>query len=121
MVRRVKDEQTSFDFAGWGGKRDGAGRPRKVGARLRHAARLPLASRYPVHVTHRTVSGAPNLRRSASYEVIEEAIRAVRARDGFRVVHFTSSRTTCTRSSRHMTPMRCPEACRRSASASRAA
>lgn len=89
MARRVKDKQTAFAFVGWGGEREGAGRPKKPGAKLRHSARAPLGSRYPVHVTQRTVSGAPNLRRSACYDVVEQAIRTSRERDGFRVVHFT--------------------------------
>jgi REP-associated tyrosine transposase len=90
MARTVKDGgQGSFEFIGWGGERDGAGRPKEDGARLRHGARAPLAARYPVHVTLRALPDAPNLRRSASYEVIERALRATRKRDGFRVVHFS--------------------------------
>jgi REP-associated tyrosine transposase len=89
MARRVKERQRSFEFVGWGGEREGAGRPKKPGAKLRHVVRASLASRYPVHVTLRTVRGAPNLRRSASYEVIERALGAARERDDFRVVHFS--------------------------------
>jgi REP element-mobilizing transposase RayT len=88
MARRVKERQRSFEFVGWGGKRDDAGRPKKPGAKLRHAARAPLAVRFPVHVTLRALPGVPNLRRSASYAVIERALRASRERDEFRVVHF---------------------------------
>jgi REP-associated tyrosine transposase len=89
MARRVKEEQRSFAFVGWGGRRDDAGRPKKDAAKLRHGARAPLAARYPVDVTLRALPDAPNLRRSASYEVIERALRATRERDGFRVVHFS--------------------------------
>jgi hypothetical protein len=89
MARRVKDTQGSFEFVGWGGERDGAGRPKKKGAKLRHAPRAPLASRHPALVTSRVLPGAPNLRRSSCYAVIEKAIRATRERDDFRVVHFS--------------------------------
>jgi REP element-mobilizing transposase RayT len=89
MARRVKDRQRSFEFVGWGGEREGAGRPKKPGAMSRHAARARLAARYPVHVTVRTLPGSPNLRQSASYAVIERAFKAARERVGFRVVHFS--------------------------------
>ncbi len=90
MARRVKERQRSFEFVGWGGERDGAGRPKKRGAKLRHVPRAPLASRFPAHVTLRTLPGTPNLRRSASYAVIDAALRAMAAeRDDFRVVHFS--------------------------------
>jgi REP element-mobilizing transposase RayT len=89
MARQVQPKQRSFEFKGWGGRRKGAGRPRKPGAKLRHAERAPLASRYPAHVTLRAVPGAPTLRRSPVYAAIQAAIEAANAREGFRVVHFT--------------------------------
>jgi REP-associated tyrosine transposase len=89
MARRVKEVQASFELVGWGGRRHGAGRSKKPGATLRHAARAPLASRFPVHVTLRALPGVPNLRRSASYATIERSLRASRERDDFRVVHFS--------------------------------
>jgi len=90
MARRVKAEQASFRFVGWGGERDGAGRPKKKGAKLRHAPRGPLATRYPAHVTLRTLPGAPNLRREAAYAAVERALGAIRdERADFRVVHFS--------------------------------
>jgi REP element-mobilizing transposase RayT len=89
MSRKRGQAQTSFEFVGWGGRRDGAGRPPKPGAKLHHAARLPLAARFPVHVTLRTVPGAPNLRRSAVYAAVEAAFRAAMGRASFRVVHVT--------------------------------
>ncbi len=91
MARRVKTTQQSLRFVGWGGARDGAGRPRKEGAKLRHAARGPLASRFPAHATLRTVPGAPNLRRASVFAAIEAALRELkRTRDDFRIVHFTT-------------------------------
>jgi REP element-mobilizing transposase RayT len=90
MARDVKERQASFRFGGWGGARDGAGRPRKPGAKLRHAQRAPLAARFPALVTLRALPGGPNLRRSESFAAIERALRAIRgAPADFRVVHFT--------------------------------
>src|SRR6266542_2743592 len=85
-----QDAQRSFEFKGWGGQREGAGRPKLAGGKLRHAQRASLASRYPAHVTLRTVRGAANLRRAASYAAIQSALRAISAaHDDFRVVHFS--------------------------------
>jgi len=89
MACQAKDRQGAFRFVGWGGERERAGRPKKKGAKLRHAPRSPLASRFPAHVTLRAIRGSPNLRRSAEYAVIEGALRAMRERDDFRVVHFS--------------------------------
>ncbi len=88
-MRTREPAQRSFEFVRWGGRRDGAGRPRKPGAKLRHAPRLPLAARFPVHVTLRTLPGAPNLRTGAVYAAVESALRAALARASFRVVHFS--------------------------------
>jgi REP-associated tyrosine transposase len=71
------------------GKREGARRPKKDGAKLRHAERAPLAERDPAHVTLRAVHGAANLRLPAAYEVVVAAIRAARERGHVRVVHFS--------------------------------
>ncbi|BDG01274.1 hypothetical protein AMOR_02700 [Anaeromyxobacter oryzae] len=85
----MKIAQRSFEFTSWGGARKGAGRPRKPGARLRHAARAPLASRFPVLVTMRAVAGSPNLRRGAAYAAVEAAIGAANLGGGVRIVHFS--------------------------------
>ncbi len=88
MARRKRKTQGELRFIGWGGERDGAGRPRKRGAKLRHEARAPLATRYPAHVTLRTLPGTPNLRRNAQCAVIEQALRDALEREDFRVAHF---------------------------------
>jgi hypothetical protein len=43
MARRVQHRQQVFSFPGWGGARDGAGRPREKGSKLRHEAREQLS------------------------------------------------------------------------------
>lgn len=88
-AKGTKDRQAAFDFKSWGGRREGAGRPRKPGARLAHGARPSLAARFPAHVTLRALPGSPNLRRAAPFAFIEAALRASLARTDFRVVHFS--------------------------------
>lgn len=74
---------------GWGGARVGAGRPRLKKGGVAHLARPALSSHHPVHVTLRLVSGLDGLRGRDSYLVVREALRAGRARDGFRLVQFS--------------------------------
>jgi REP element-mobilizing transposase RayT len=73
----------------WGGKRDGAGRPRL--ARLRsvaHRARPEHKPRFPVHVTLRGRRGLPSFRSERLFEGIRKAIAAA-SRGSFQVVHFS--------------------------------
>ncbi len=90
MGQRKRESQGELRFIGWGGKRDGAGRPRARGAKVRHEERAPLAARYPAHVTLRALPGTPNLRLNAQYAVIEQALRKTLVREDFRVVHFAA-------------------------------
>jgi hypothetical protein len=89
VARREIERQVSLRFVGWGGEREGAGRPKKPGAMLRHAARSPVASRFPAHATLRARPGVPNLRRAEVFDVIRSALVAGRERNDFRVVHFS--------------------------------
>jgi putative transposase len=88
MARRANRQQ-ELAFPSWGGKRVGSGRPRKVGSLQRHVGREPHASRHPVHVTLRVREALPHLRGDAAFEVIDAALRAMRERSGFRIVHFS--------------------------------
>jgi REP-associated tyrosine transposase len=63
----MRAEQQSFKYRRWGGRRDGAGRPRTRDPGVTHDARARLASRYPVHATLRALPGVPNLRRASVY------------------------------------------------------
>jgi REP element-mobilizing transposase RayT len=69
-----------------GGKRPGAGRPRKPGS-VSHAARAPLAPRFPQHTTLRTVPGTPSIAGEWLMKIIREVIRAAQ-KPTFRVVDF---------------------------------
>lgn len=74
---------------GPGGRRPGAGRPKKQGAGVSHRARPALNRHAPVHVTLRTVRGVWNLRSRRSFSVIRRAFYAGRDRFGFRLVHYS--------------------------------
>jgi hypothetical protein len=81
----------------WGGRREGAGRPRTPGGRktVAHRAREAHDPSHPVHITLAVRSGVGSLRRRAPAEAIETAIRsashdggaAATRRRGFRVVY----------------------------------
>ena len=77
---------------GWGGKRVGAGRPRKDPALrvdVSHAVRPALAARHPVHVTVRVVEAVRGLRRRAGYHAIRWAVQRCALRGDFRIVHLS--------------------------------
>jgi REP element-mobilizing transposase RayT len=54
-----------------------------------HAARAPLASRFPAHVTLRLIDGLPSLRRKPIYRVLRRAFTAGSERFGFRLVQYS--------------------------------
>jgi putative transposase len=77
----------------WGGKREGAGRPRKDGTtggqrRMPHLVRPLLANRFPVHVTWRINRDVWSLRSGRFFRVLQSAMYAA-ARLDFRVVHYS--------------------------------
>jgi hypothetical protein len=84
--------QASFRFRTWGGKRKGAGRPRKDGTvrkrGMPHLPRVPLAKRFPVHVTWRMQPGVWSLRTRRCFTVLKRAMYQGASRFGFRLVHY---------------------------------
>jgi REP element-mobilizing transposase RayT len=77
-----------------GGRRKGAGRkPREPrapgrGPGVTHLRRPALSERHPVHITLRIRRDVPNLRRNAFLPVLTDALRAGKARFGFRLCHY---------------------------------
>src|SRR5438067_7906920 len=74
----------------WGGKRAGAGRPRKDGQSgkgIPHLPRPVLAPRFPVHATWRVAATVWSLGSTRSWNALASAIHES-AHDGFQVVHF---------------------------------
>jgi putative transposase len=85
--------QLALDLPQWGGRREGAGRPRTrphpglAGPGVPHLERPALSRHHPVHVTVRVQPGVGYLRSQARAKIIEDAMRAVRGR--MRVVHYS--------------------------------
>jgi REP element-mobilizing transposase RayT len=86
---RVQGQAGLLPFKQRGGARKGAGRkPKGQFAGIRHAPRVPLAARFPVHVTAKLSGGLPSLRRRAAYAALRAAFAAGCDRLGFRLVHY---------------------------------
>jgi REP element-mobilizing transposase RayT len=92
MLFKMTAMQRSFKLKTWGGRRKGAGRPRKDGAvgkpGVPHVPRAALAARFPVHVTWRMRREVWNLRSRRCFTVLSAAMhRAEKA--AFRLVHYS--------------------------------
>jgi hypothetical protein len=73
---------------GWGGRRAGAGRPKRGAIASEPHQRRPLLSpRQPVHVIARVVRGAGALHDRAARRAIERALERSLGRSDFRIVH----------------------------------
>ena len=84
-MRRPK--QTELKFRGWGGRREGAARPR--GGRVSHERR-PQFGRVPAaHVTLRMRHHVWNLRSGRCHRRICRSLIAARGRFGLRVIEFS--------------------------------
>ena len=75
--------------ARWGGRREGAGRRPGPRPRVLHRARERFTRHQPCHVTLRVRRGVPRLRQARLVRCVEQSFRALRARAGFRVVHYS--------------------------------
>lgn len=85
-------EQQPLRFSNtWGGARVGAGRPRgsRTSERIPHTPRPRVTKHRPHHITVRVTRGTWNLRSQRCFRPIGEAFAALRAREDFRVVHFS--------------------------------
>ena len=85
--------QTEMEFRSWGGKREGAGRPRGPGRRRNWVRKRPVHSKHsPVHVTLRVVGAVGTLRRRRAYQAVRKAMECTLRREDFRVVHVSIQR-----------------------------
>jgi REP-associated tyrosine transposase len=85
---RKRHIQQELEFRTHGGKRKGAGRPRKSPRRCEpHTKRPPLSRHSPAHVVLRLEADVGTLRRRDAYHAVRLALRTVRQRPDFRVVH----------------------------------
>lgn len=82
-------EQRTLQFRTRGGKRPGAGRPRKrERPGIPHVRRETFRPYQPVHVTLRIADWVWNLRSERSFSIIHRALDAARCRTDSRIVHF---------------------------------
>ncbi|HEY4244270.1 MAG TPA: transposase [Kofleriaceae bacterium] len=74
-------------FKPWGGKREGAGRPKQKGAGASHARREAVRAYWPVHVTLRVGRDVPYLRKRKIWRAIGKAAIAAAKSGAIRIVH----------------------------------
>ena len=87
---KAGESQLSLSFPQrHGGRRPGAGRPRKSGSGVPHRRRARLSRHHPAHVTLRIRQGLPNLRRRKFFRVVHRAFCDGGNRFGFRLVHYS--------------------------------
>jgi len=88
MSRRPRKHhiQEPLPFPKRGGKRKGAGRPKKgLRASERHKKREALSARFPTHVTLRVEKALDGLRRRDAYHAIRTALPSTFRRTDFRI------------------------------------
>jgi len=73
----------------WGGTRAGAGRRPGPQSRDPHRRRVPLAPRYPCHVTLKIKKGLPSLRSGRLVNELERSWREACDRRRFRLIHYS--------------------------------
>jgi REP element-mobilizing transposase RayT len=83
----------SFAERKHGGKRKGAGRPKKPGSGVSHLRRAKLSRHHPVHVTWRVSKQLPSLRRPRLMRVLERGFDKGCQRFGMRLVHYSVQRS----------------------------
>ena len=96
--RRKRPKQLELRLPStWGGKRDGAGRKKVRPGAVSHAARPPLASRHPVHISYKVAGELPSLRQPDIRGAIEGCLREIAGKAkqkgaSFRVAHYAIQR-----------------------------
>lgn len=85
---RKKHVQQVLEFRTHGGKRAGAGRPRKPGRpRASHDERPEINPAHPIHITTRVIESLGSLRKHDLFIAIRCATIVVFGHAGFRLVH----------------------------------
>ena len=76
LARSRSSPQQVFSFRTWGGKRNGAGRPKRSRETVAHRMRPTHSRHRPLHITVRMVKSAPDLREDR----VVDAVRRVFAK-----------------------------------------
>lgn len=93
-MRRRRCRQLALRLAriGWGGARDGAGRPKDPAAGVSHRSRPAHDGRCPVHVSVRVRRDRAHLRSDAVFPAVRAALSMASGQARFRVVEFSVQR-----------------------------
>jgi len=89
MRRKRKPAQLELRPRTWGGRREGAGRPRRASSGVSHQTRPQHARRFPLHVTWRIRREVGNLRTDKRFLRIQRAFRYGGDRFGLRLIEFS--------------------------------
>jgi hypothetical protein len=89
MAPKQKQEGKPKKRGTWGGRREGAGRPKSPDSGVAHRPRAQFARRSPVHVTLEVVRKLAPLRRTKVAQVLHETLAAAPKGDGFAICHFS--------------------------------
>jgi putative transposase len=89
MKRARKPRQLVLHPRTWGGRREGAGRPRRASSGLSHTTRPNHPRRFPLHITWRIRREVGNLRTDKRFLRIQRAFRYGGDRFGLRLVEFS--------------------------------
>jgi hypothetical protein len=86
---RRRWQQLELRARTWGGKREGAGRPKTALAGVPHGRRAVIDRRHAAHVTVRLLPVVKTLRNGRCFRVVRHCLAAGRERFGFRLVQFS--------------------------------
>ena len=90
MARKPNDRSRTDKPKGtWGGRREGAGRPRSPDSGVSHLRRAQFTRRMPVHVILEVARDVVPLRRTKVAQVLQETLVAAPKADGFGICHFS--------------------------------
>ena len=74
----------------FGGRQEGAGRPRTTKHRVtHHVRREEFSKNHPIHITFRVKDGLPSLRTQKFLKQFRQTLSLCSSRPGFRVIHYS--------------------------------
>src|SRR3954447_22120630 len=85
----MKTSQLEMELPTWGGKRKGAGRPRRGRKCVGHGVRERVPARLPVHVALRMSEEVASLRTKRAFAVVARAFWRAQGKFGMRLTHFS--------------------------------
>jgi putative transposase len=89
MKRSQKMTQLELPARGRGGRRPGAGRPKKKGAGVSHLQRAQFPARFPLHITLKIRKDVGTLRTDTRFRRIQRAFRYGHDRFGMKMSEFS--------------------------------